>query len=440
MRLAAGAAALVSAAAIAAWCAAPPASLAQDGAASGGAPAAPRVRPGDGVLAITGGEVHTVAEGTLRRGTVLVRDGKIWKVGTDLEVPEGARRLDATGRKVFPGLVAPSGEGIGLAAGQPRPGNLYRDSVDPYARSSELALSAGITAFHAATPPERGIWSSQTAVLRPALGDASLMVLREPASVVVRWSDAALADRAAFEDMLRSGAAHLREADAALRGGRTPPRQPVPADILAALRREIPVRVPASRQDDIRAALRLASDHGVRLVLEGCLEAWALPDAISRAGAVAVVTPRWKVMPDPRADGPSGGNIGVAGILERAGAAFVLLPVGGFTQPGHGVRLGGLAGRDLLHYPVEGAYAVRGGASEAAVLRALTLGAAEALGVADRVGSLSPGKDADIVLFDGDPLHYLSRAETVLVGGKVVYERSKSSFFRDPGTEASPVR
>jgi hypothetical protein len=146
-----------------------------------------------------------------------------------------------------------------------------------------------------------------------------------------------------------------------------------------------------------------------------------------------VVTPREK-MRDPRIREPHGGNLAVAAVLEGAGARFTLLPVGGFFQVGHGLRLGGLAGRDLANYPLEGAFAIRGGASEAAVLRALTLGAAEALGVADRVGSVEPGKDADLLVLDGDPLHYRTVVDLALLEGKVFYERTKSSYYRDlPG-------
>jgi len=393
------------------------------------------VRPGDGVTAIVGGDVYTIAEGTFRRGTVLVRDGRILKVGVDLEVPEGARVLDASGKRVLPGFVAPRGSGIGLSPGQPQPGSRYRDAVDAFARSNELALAAGVTAFHAQAPARGGVSSDLTAVLKPAAGDRDRMVLREPASLVVAWTNAAAADRVSFEESLRRGRAWMRENEEvqrlAARGvKRDPPRKTVGDEVLAALRRELPVRIAASRAEDIRDALRLAGDHGLRLVIEDATEAWVLPDEIARAGATAIVTPRRKVRPDPRADHPTGGNLEVAGILERAGAKFCILPPGSLGGPGDSVALGGLAGRDLLAYPIEGAFAVRGGASEEAVLRALTLGAAEALGVDDRIGSITPGKDADLILLDGDPFHYRTVVDLAMIEGKVLYERSKSSLFQ----------
>ncbi len=365
-----------------------------DGEGSGGAPAGPRIRPGDGVTAVIGLE----------------------------------------GKRVLPGFVAPDAEPVGFPPGSPKPGSLFRDAVDPFSRMHELALGSGVTSYFVTNMQGRGFLSTQTAVLRPAAGDASRMVLKEPAAVWVNFARGAATERLGFEDQLRAAARYLRDADEARRAGREPPKPSLPGEILAAVKREIPVRVPASLKEEILDALRLAETHGVRLVLEDATEAWLVPDQIARQGAVAVVTPREKRRDPRRGDEPHGGNIAVAAILEKAGTRFCILPVGGASQPGYGFRLGGLAGRDLTNYPIEGAYAIRGGAGEAAVLRALTLGAAEALGVADRIGSIDPGKDADLIVLDGDPFHYRTVVDMALVEGKVLYERSKSSFFRDlPG-------
>jgi imidazolonepropionase-like amidohydrolase len=367
-----------------------------------------------------------------RGGTVLVRDGRITAVGVDLAIPEGARILDARGKRVLPGFVAATGEAIGISGAAPAAGSRWADALDPFDRRLEIALGSGVTALHAAAPLQ-GPWAANGAVLRAAPRDGARIVLREGASLGTNYARASASDRLALEDLLRAGARHLREAEEAVRNRREPPRPSVPPEILAALRREIPIRVPASRKDEILDALRLAEDHGVRLVIEDALEAWRVAEPLARQGATALVCTRWKSR-DPRLEEPNGGNIGVAGILERAGARFCLLPPGGPGTPGNGFRMGGLAGRDLMNLPIEGCFAVRGGAGEAEVLRSMTLGAAEALGVADRIGSIEPGKDADLILLDGDPLHYRTVVDVALVEGKVLYERAKSDLFRDlPG-------
>lgn len=399
-----------------------------EGEAAGGAPAPPRVRPGDGVTALAGGDVYTVSGPVYRRGTVLIRDGKVWKAGVDLAVPEGARVIDVAGKRVLPGFVASDAEAIGLVAGGVRPNSQYRDCIDPYSRLNEVALGSGLTALYN-TSGNRGFWTSQTAVLRPAAGDASRMVLKEPAAVWVNWVRGPATERMQFEELLRNGERYLKELDEAQRGKREAPRLAVPVEILSALKREIPVRVPASRKEEILDALRLAENHGVRMVIEDATEAWLVAEPLAHFGATAVVTPRDRGH-DFRVVEPNGGNIGVAGILEKAGARFCLQPPGGPGEVGGGLRMGGLAGRDLMNLPIEGCFAIRGGASEAETLRSMTLGAAEALGVADRIGSIDPGKDADLIVLDGDPFHYRTVVDMALIEGKVLYERSKSNLFK----------
>lgn len=403
-----------------------------EGEGSGGAPAPPRVRPGDGVTALVGGDVYTVSGPVYRRGTVLVRDGKVWKAGVDLALPEGARVIDVAGKRVLPGFVAADADSLGLVQGGARPGSKYADCLDPYSRINEIALGCGLTALHN-TAGNRGFWTSQSAVIRPAAGDAARMVLKENAAIWVNWARGTASDRMQFEELLRSGAKNLKDAEEARRAGREPPRFGGPAEIVAALRREIPVRVPASRKEEILEALRLAETYGVRMVIENATEAWLVAEPLARFGATAVVTPRNKSR-DYRLVEPNGGNIGVAGILEKAGARFCLQPPGGPGMIGGGMTMGGLAGRDLMNLPIEGCFAIRGGASEGETLRSMTLGAAEALGVADRIGSIDPGKDADLIVLDGDPFHYRTMVDLAMIEGKVLYERSKSNLFKDlPG-------
>ena len=97
---------------------------------------------------------------------------------------------------------------------------------------------------------------------------------------------------------------------------------------------------------------------------------------------------------------------------------------------GGGVGTGGILGQDLNTPHVDAAYAVRGGLDNRKGLRTITLDAAEMLGVDDRVGSLEAGKDADILILDGDPLHYSTFVITALVNGEVVYEKGEEALYR----------
>jgi imidazolonepropionase-like amidohydrolase len=378
-----------------------------------------RPQAGEALLAVVGGDVCTGTGAVIRHGTVLCRGRRIEAVGADLKVPEGARVIDATGRRVAPGLVAPLGTGMGVARGRPRAGERYADSLDPENLGAELALSAGITAFHH-EGERKGIWSATNAVVKPALGEPDLMVLKEPAALTVAWTSA-VQERLGFEQMLDRARKWLKE------GAKGPP--PAPQPVVDALQRKIPVRISASKKGDIAAALRFATKYDLKLVLLDCYEAWTLAEDIAAAGAVCVMEPRTRRWPEAGSEFEAGSNIEGCAMLEKAGAKFCVLPPGGFGGVGWGISLGGLAGRDLLTYSWEAAFAVRGGASEDASLRAITLTAAEALGVEDRIGSLAPGKDADIVVWQADPLDYRMNVETTIVSGRVLYERSKSKLF-----------
>lgn len=378
-----------------------------------------RPQAGEGVLAIVGGEVHTGTGAVLRGGTVLCRGRRIEAVGLDLAVPEGARVIDATGRRVLPGLVAALGTGMGVARGRPRAGERYAEALDPESLGCELALSAGITAFHH-EGERRGAWGATNAVVKPALGAPELMVVKDPAAVTFSWS-APAAERLAFEQLLQRARKWVGDG---ARGA-----APAPPPIVDAVQRKLPVRISASEKGDIAAALRFASKHDLKLVLLDCHEAWTLAGDVAAAGAICVAEPRGRRWPRPGEEFTSGSSIEACALLERAGARFCVQPPGGFGTPGWGISLGGIAGRDLLTYAWDAAFAVRGGASEAAALRAITLTAAEALGVEDRLGSLAPGKDADVVVWQGDPLDYRMHVEVAIVSGRVLYERSKSKLF-----------
>ena len=388
--------------------------------ASGQEPLGRRPQGGEDVLAIVGGDVHVGTGRVIRRGTVLCRDGKIDAVGRGLSVPEGARVVDASGLWVLPGFVAPRGQNIGVRRGRPRRGERFGQCLEAESTYCEIALSVGITAYMAEST-QRGTYSDMHAVVKPAYNAPELMLVKEPAALTVAWSRQTVTNRSALRSM-------FAKAQSWITGGRKG-RAPASSSVIAALDRSIPTRISARTRGEIRAALEFAEEFDLRLVLLDATEAWTMPGEIAASGALTVVQPRRRTWPSPGTEETSGSRITTAGVLEKAGAPFCVLPPGGYGGPGWGISLGGVVGRDLLTYPVEGAFAMRGGTSRDATLRAITLTAAEACGVEDRLGSLEVGKDADVVLYQGDPFDYRKMAETTIVSGRVLYERSKSTLF-----------
>jgi imidazolonepropionase-like amidohydrolase len=220
----------------------------------------------------------------------------------------------------------------------------------------------------------------------------------------------------------------LAQADADRKAGKTVTNPTQPADastVLPLLRKERLLRVNASTVADIEWALKLVDDFGIRMVLTPATEAWVIPDEIAKRNVLLIITARDRSLPDERKNTGSGANFDAPGILQKAGVHFAVLP------PDASFSTGGELGRDLLTYPLEGAYAMRGGMDAQGALEALTITAAQTLGMEKSLGSLEEGKDADILILSGDPLDYRTFVEKTFVNGRLLYDKAESTFFRD---------
>jgi imidazolonepropionase-like amidohydrolase len=262
-----------------------------------------------------------------------------------------------------------------------------------------------------------------------AYGDLDNMLIKEPVAENVSISNRQWLGKTNFLLNLRKAKDYLqklaeyqkaRDKDKKLEE----PKKPADLDpYIRLLRRELPARVEGATADDILAALELVDEFGIRIILEGCLEAWIVAQEIAKRDVSLIITPRDKQEPRKDISGPSGSTMANAAILKKAGVRFAIVPQGPYFG------LGGMAGRDLMTLPMEAAFAVSGGLDEQTALEAITLTAAQILGVADRVGSLQVGKDADIIILDGHPFHYRSFVELTLINGKILYDKKQSTYF-----------
>jgi imidazolonepropionase-like amidohydrolase len=418
-------------------------------------PATPVAKPAEAplpVTAIVGGDVWTVTKGVIKRGTVIIRGAKIDKVGgPDLAIPDGATVIDARGRVVAPGLIVPSTASGLVRAG----GGQLKDALDPYALPVSLALASGVTCVYtaggggAAGGEEGGAQSglaSSNAIVKMAEGDASAMLMKEPADLTFTGGRGGgggrrgglgrfggggggagqLSARYNLRELLQRAKDYQEKQDAWEKGGKkgAAPRKPQGIDdALALIKKERILRVTASEVSDIRWALGLVDDFGVKQVIYPATEAWIIADEIAKRDVLLIISARTRVPGDDRANRPTGSNPDAAGILQKAGVRFAVVPsTVSFST-------GGELGRDLLTYPLEAAYAIRGGMTEQGALEALTITAARILGVESRIGSIEEGKDADLVIFSDDPLDYRSFAEKTFVNGKLLYDKDRSTFF-----------
>lgn len=373
-------------------------------------------------LAVIGGDVYTVTDGVHRGATVLCKDGVIVAVGSDLRVPEGARTVDATGMRVYPGLVAVNTSGVVRADAR------GLDNHDPYALQQDLALTGGLTTVEnggAVVKLKRGsldgIIVGETGWERMDVAPGNTRGRRETYAGLEKARDF-LRQRAAYEAAKKAGAAE---------GMAEPDPKTVDRRYLGLLEGDSIAYFRADRLGDLVAVCELLESYPMQAVIDGGREAWAIAGRIGRTGARMILIPRDKDWADDALNRPSGWSIENARILWEHGVEFSILPAdtpyGGVR--GRGVSTGGIGGRDLVTLPIAAAFAIRGGLPQDAALRALTIDAARILGVADRIGSLEPGKDADLIVCDGDLFHYRTFVQWAVIDGEVIYDKQKMPYF-----------
>lgn len=369
----------------------------------------------DRYLAVINGVVHTLAGPTLESATVLSKNGKITAIGRGLPLPQDCEVVDAAGMHVYPGLIALGATGIHSGANP-------EDSTDVFSLSMNMALAAGITTAVAGDSAAKLTW-----------GTVEDLLLRRNLWFNVRYSTRLPSARAELRADLSRVYNYLRELrtyeeqkerdkDAKppdkewLRGKYEDYRKLLTGETFAV--------ATADRTYELLALAELAQTFGFDLVIRGAYEGWTVAPQLGRAGIRAIVTPRRTQPPDERLNRPNGARIENARILSDHGVIVGVVP--GQT----GLATWGVGGRDLMHLNLEAAFAVRGGMSNDAAIRTVTIDAARVLGIEDRVGSLEVGKDADLIVCSGDVLHYMTQVHYTIVNGRLAYDKSKDSFFK----------
>lgn len=416
---------------------------------------APEAKPAEGDkkpkhhTAIVGGDVYLGTGQRLTGATVLLADDKIEQVGHNLTLPEGTTVIDAKGKTVSPGFVCVLGYGMGAGRSGP-----FADAVNPFDPEIKQGLAAGITAFLAGSANGGAMPAGGNAVIKLAYGDPKGMVLQED-TVVGMTVPLSLADREKFEETVKKVREYLQAlADfpakkAADANAKEPPMPQGAEKLVAVMKGQAQLWINVGGQtmnpfgggrrggasarssdvDGIRQALEVSKLIGRGVVLQKPTSAWLVPDEIAATGSMVFLSPRDRLPADPQDPDRTGSNLASAAILAKAGVPVaVTCPVGMFG--GAGVGTGGILGQDLNTPHIDAAFAVRGGLDNRKALRTLTLDAAKMLGVDARIGSLEAGKDADVLILQGDPLHYATFVTTAIVNGKVVYELAKEPLYR----------
>ena len=401
-------------------------------------------------VVIAGGRVVPVEGEPIEGGIVLLRDGKIAAVeGPGFGVPPGVTVVDATGKWVLPGFidahahagVAEEAEGW---AGQDT--NERTDPVAAHVRAIDAinpadlgfrdAIAGGVLAVNV-NPGSANPIGGQTAAIKCWGRTVDQMVLREPAGMKSALGEnpkraygernetpaTRLGTAAVIRGALVAAQNYQAKLDAAATADSSASERAVVERDLKlealglVLRREIPWRQHCHRADDIATAMRMAREFGYDLVIDHGTEAYLIADQIAAASIPVIIGPlftsRSKVELRNRSLA-NPGRLAAAGVTIAITTDHPVVPI-----------------HFLIH---QATLAVKEGLDPVTALRAVTINPARIIGVDSRIGSLAAGKDADLVIWSGDPLDVMSRAERAFVDGREIY---RYDYDRREGVFAS---
>jgi imidazolonepropionase-like amidohydrolase len=389
---------------------------------------------GGETIAITGATLHPVTAPAIEKGTLLMQDGLIVGMGTDVEIPGGARIVPAEGKHAWPGMIA-LGTNLGLfEIGSVR---ATRDSSEIGGDQPDLRVSAAWNAESAHIPVTRygGVTRAQSVPGGggPIRGQSGVM-----RTVGDTWEELLMLDRdmlhvsfpgtsndakekkfdsdeiEALRDVLEDAREYGRLVDEAQAGGAAaPPFDPRLEALVPFVRGEKTVAVHASNAQTILFAIRFVEELELEAVLYGCREGWKVAERIAASGLPVVMS---DVLTTPRSSfEPYDAAFANAAVMHRAGVPLTIGGDGG--DP-----------RNLAHHA---AMAAAFGLPREEAVRAVTFYPAQALGLEAQLGSLAPGKIADVILTDGDLLEITTHVETVFIDGRQVSLETRHTRFRD---------
>ena len=399
-----------------------------------------------GLYAVVGGRVFTMAGAPIDEGTVVIEQGVIRQIGAGIPAPPGATVIEARGKWVFPGFIEPH---TSLGLSEIEQVEVMRDEdeatdpilpqlqvMDSYYTESELIPVArlhGITSAFT-TPGEGNVIGGAGAIVRLSGGSPQEVLVKAGAALVVNFGEppkARYGPRHQSPDTRMGIAAVLRDAFTKARdyqakwaqyesrrkefekgkpaGKGKAPEKPSPPDrdlkmeaLLPALEGRMPIFARAHRVDDILTAVRLASEFNLKLIISRGTEAYKVAALLAAKNIPVVVGP---ITTQPDRIETLGAIYDNAARLNRAGVKIA-------------IQTGETLNARML--PYEAALAVAYGLPWEQAVRAITVNPAEIFGVADRIGSLKPGMQADLMVTDGDPLQPLTRLRHLMIGGRPI--------------------
>ena len=378
-------------------------------------------RSEDFFMLIKNGLIHDAVNAAPYEADILTHGGKIVAIGKGLDKGVGEQVYDAAGKNIYPGLVeahchigldnygtGPVGHDFNERNDTASPQLRGIDSFNPFDKSIRNALAGGVTTVCTGPGSANVLGGTFIAVkMRGVCVDD--MVVKSPVAMKCAfgenpkrvYSDKGVSARMTIAAKLREALLKAREYMEKKENGDKPSFDMKSEALIPVLKGEIPLKAHAHRADDICTAIRIAKEFDIKLTLEHCTEGHLIADIIARSGYPVAVGPTNSSASKVEL---ANKDYETAGILQRAGVSVSIItdsPV--------------ICQENL---PICAGLAVKAGMDPFEALKAITINPARHIGIADRVGSLEAGKDADIVITDGDILSSSTKVLAVFLNGE----------------------
>ena len=379
------------------------------------------------MLCIKNGTIHTAVSKEAFVADIMIENGKIVKIGTDLNA-DGAEIIDAAGLNVYPGFVEAhchiglDGYGIGYEG---HDYNEMNDSVAPHLRAIDainpfdpcmkMAAEAGVTCF-ATGPGSANVLGGTFVAIKPVGTCVDDMIVKDSVAMKCAFGEnpkrcyqtkgisSRMTTAANLRNALKKADLYKAKVEAADGDASKLPAFDEKCEaLIPVLNKEMPLKAHAHQANDILTALRVAKEANVNVTLEHVTEGHLIVNELVRANVPLAVGPtlghatKWELQ-NKTWETP--------GVLAKAGCHVSIITDAPVIP---------------LHYlPLCAAQAVKAGMDEFAALQAITINPAEHIGIADRVGSIEEGKDADLVIMVGSPFDMDSKIKHVLIDGNII--------------------
>jgi len=378
-------------------------------------------------MLIQNGLVFDAVNATPYQADIRVKDGKIAEIAPGLSPARGEEVIDAAGLRVYPGFIDAHSH-LGLDNyGMGFEGHDYNemndivachlrglDSFNPLERGVRFALEGGVTTVGTG-PGSANVLGGTFLAVKTHGSCVDDMIVKEPVAMKCAFGEnpkrcyqsksdsARMTTAAKLREMLFNARDYMARIDAAEDSSKMPKFDMKMESLLPVLRGEIPLKAHAHRADDICTAIRIAREFGVKMTLEHCTEGHLIPEIVARSGFPVAVGP---TLTNASKIELANKTFETPGVLHRAGCQVSIITDSPVIPQ--------------QYLPLCAGLAVKAGMDPFAALQAITINPAKHLGIEDRVGSLEVGKDADIVLTDGDPMISDNHIVAVILDGEKV--------------------